>query len=85
MRGSCRARRLSVHMSWCCPVCRTEVLHIVTEEVPDPSKTYCCQGCRFHLWFSWALRRMQIASFQPDHSAVEANRVRPDMRVKRTK
>jgi hypothetical protein len=77
-------------MSWCCPACRTEVLHIVTYRLPDPSKTYRCQACRLTLRFSWMLGKMKIASFQPDHYAAGMNDTRrhpvsPGMRVKRTK
>ena len=79
-------------MSWCCPACRTDVMHIVTYQLPDPSKTYRCQACRLNLRFSWVLGKMTIASFQPDHYAADTinscrHPVSPGMgmRVKRTK
>ena len=53
-------------MSWHCPACRTEILHIVRDRVPDPSKTYRCQLCRLNLEFSRELGKMNVASFQPD-------------------
>jgi len=79
-----------VYMSWCCPACRTEVLHIATHQLPDPTKMYRCQACRLNLRFSWVSGKMKIACFQPDHYAFGTNntrqhRVSPGMRVKRTK
>src|SRR6516162_11323768 len=81
--------RLSVHMSWRCPACRTDVLHIVRHQLPDPSRTYRCQACRLNLRFSCLLRKMRIASFQSDHYAAATNThahsVSPVIPVKRTK
>jgi len=77
-------------MTWCCPACRIEVLHVATYQLPDPSKMYRCQACRLNLRFSWVLGKMRIASFQPDHYASGTDNTRthfvsPGMRVKRTK
>src|SRR5262252_4848858 len=80
--------RMSVFMSWCCPACRIEVLHIATHQLPDPSKSYRCQACRLNLRFSWVFGKMKIASFQPDtkvQARVVRSRVSAGMRVKRTK
>jgi hypothetical protein len=64
-------------MSWHCPACRTEILHIVTHQVPDPSKTYRCQLCRLNLGFSLELRKMKIAFFQPRYAAAGTANTRP--------
>jgi hypothetical protein len=51
-------------MCWNCPACRSEVLHIVTHQLPNPAKTFRCQKCRLNLRFSWILRELTIASVQ---------------------
>lgn len=76
-------------MSWNCPACRTEVLHIVTHQLPNPAKTFRCQKCGLSLRFSQTLKEMRIASVQPacfspltDCEGTSLARKNPSIRVR---